>query len=201
MSEVLVPPRGIPFFVTISLDQDFEPNSSFLKRIHSYFPDQVFVVQEKGESGKLHVHCVGISTRRQDNIRRGIITLLKKKYEVDDRYSVDVMPEPNIRWRLGYLQKESDHKIILSEGFAQDTLVNCLKEYNEKPKRIRAEKKTGALNINTMAKEMIEQGIDTDYAVYDYLKTLVLADKLSFAQYSRINMKKLLAYVFLKLNE
>lgn len=186
---------GIWFFVTISLDVDYSPSIKVMNYFNKKF-SPLYMVQEKGESGKLHVHSVGLTTARQDNIKRGISKLLMDDgYVVDPKFSVDVVPEPNANWRIGYLQKEINHKILSSQGLLQATLERSKVDYDAKPKRVRTENRGKALSMEALAAQCIDAGCSDELSIIEFFRICQADGRLSFTLYHKLNCKKFVHYV------
>lgn len=187
---------GICYFVTLSLSVDYEPSESMIRLVRGIFTHNCFAVVELGtEGGKKHFHVIGRTNRRQDNIRRSIINLLKKEdYEVDDKYSVDVLPEPNMFWRLGYLLKDKDRKILVND-YTDGQLADSAEHYKTKPKRERSEKKGKTLTIRQLAQECVEQNCVTQSEIMEFLRQAKRDGRMPYDVYKKLGVKSFVAYI------
>jgi len=195
--QVLDCPTGTTYFVTISLSVDYEPSDDVISQLsYKVFPDQCYAVIEKGENGKAHFHLVGTTSRRQDSLKRSLKSFVQKDgFEFDDKFSIDVLPEPNLRWRVGYLMKEPDRQVLINQGFAEATLEACRVEYERKPKRQRSEKRGKTLSIRQLAEQAIEQNCNSDDSIREFLKNAKYSGQLPYDVYQKLNVKKFRSYL------
>lgn len=188
--------EGCAYFTTISLCDNFDPPRGFFDFYSKKFPDFCLGVVEKGESGKLHFHAVGITTVRQDNLKRQLkVWLGKNGYEVDDNFSIDVIPEPNMKWRIGYLQKESDCKIVINNGYSNVVLADCKRIYDDKPKRVRPENRGNRLSLDKLADQCIDAGCVEEDSIREFLKLCKNDGRMPYSLYAKLNLKKFISYI------
>lgn len=185
---------GIFYFGTISADSDYRPSDKMLNALKKKFKDYLHIVIEHGESGKEHCHWVGISTIRTDNLKNSL-----RKILVDDgvdvsNYTLDLRPEPNVNWRVGYLCKEADH-IVVYTTLGEATLAQCKLDYDAKPKRDRGLKQEKCMSVNQIAEYLLDAGIYTKEGVIEGLKVLKREGRFSAMAHQKLNIKKLIAYM------
>lgn len=184
---------GISYFGTISAETDYRPSEKMLNALKKKFKDFLHIVIEHGNSGKEHCHWVGYSTIRTDNLKNAL-----RKILVDDgvdvsNYTLDLRPEPNTSWRLGYLQKELNHEVLYSNVGCD--MEQCLKDYMAKPKRDRGLIQEKCMSFNQLADYMEDGGIYTREGVLEALKILKRDKKINFAFFQKLNVKKLINYM------
>lgn len=201
MSDEILAPRGIWYFVTISLVSDYTPSEAMLKLFRKMF-SCVYVVQEgTTEEGtpKLHVHLVGLTARRQDNIRTAIMSRLKKDdCVIDDSFSVKVIATPKPEYELGYLQKESTAIVLLNQDISDQALKNGKEWFESLPKRQRKEKR-GSFNLDRFiadAKLKCQNRED----IKAYLSYAQDEGLLTFSQYQKLNVKKMVEWILREWN-
>lgn len=185
---------GTYYFGTISADTDYRPSDKMFNALKKKFKDFLHIVIEHGESGKEHCHWVGISTIRTDNLKNAL-----RKILVDDgvdvsNYTLDIRPEPNASWRLGYLQKEKDHEVLYT-NIGETTLAQCKIDYDSKPKRDRGLKQDKCMSVNQIAQYMIENGIYDRGGVIEGLRILKREGRFSAQAHQKLNIKKFVDYI------
>lgn len=191
---------GVYYFGTVSAESDYRPSDKMLNALKKKFKDFLHIVIEHGESGKEHMHWVGISTIRGDNLKNSL-----RKILVDDgvdvsNYTLDLRPEPNVNWRIGYLEKEVD-RIVLYTTLGDCTLEQCKKDYEAKPKRDRGLKQDKCMSFNQLADYMEDAGIYDREGVLEALKILKREKKINFAFFQKLNVKKLINYITERFDE
>lgn len=191
---------GVYYFGTVSAESDYRPSDKMLNALKKKFKDFLHIVIEHGESGKEHMHWVGISTIRGDNLKNSL-----RKILVDDgvdvsNYTLDLRPEPNVNWRIGYLEKEVD-RIVLYTTLGDVTLEQCKKDYEAKPKRDRGLKQDKCMSFNQLADYMEDAGIYDREGVLEALKILKREKKINFAFFQKLNVKKLINYITERFDE
>lgn len=185
--------NGVSYFGTISADVDYEPSEKMLDALKKKFKGFLHIVIEYGENRKQHCHFVGTSTVRHDNLKNSL-----RKILVDDgidvsNYTLDLRTEPNMTWRIGYLEKEPDRKIVYST--LSDDLSEYKKVYDAKPKRDRGLKQDKCMSRNQLVEYMDEAGIHDREGVIECLKILKREGKINFAFYEKLNIKKLILWM------
>lgn len=80
---------GLWLFITISLDTNYVPSEAMQLLLRKIFPEYQYCVIETGENGKKHLHTVGNTTRRPDNVKLSIRKLLEKENYDLTVYSID----------------------------------------------------------------------------------------------------------------
>jgi len=186
---------GIFYFLTISTEEDYEPSEQMLKYLKKSFSQFHCVIEDVNGSGKKHLHAVGLTTRRSDNVKKGIVKILDKDGITVSDFTVDYIPEPNVQWRLGYLMKEPAAVRKNWEGFTDAYYAEAERQYNLHPKRERAEKKSKKLSINQLADECIENNCETDEAIKDFIVQAMSVGKLDCNSYCKMNLRKFREYV------
>lgn len=192
--------NGCYYFGTISAESDYEPSGKMMDSLKKKFKDFLHIVLEYGESGKQHCHFVGISTVRPDNLKNSL-----KKILVDDgvdvsNYTLDLRPEPNVNWRIGYLEKEANRKLLFTT-LGDATLEQCKKDYEAKPKRDRGMKNEKCMTFNQLADYLEDAGVYTREGVVEALKILKREKKINFSFFQKLNVKKLILYVSERFDE
>lgn len=186
--------KGIYYFGTISAETDYRPSDKMLNAMKKKFKDFLHIVIEHGESGKEHCHWVGISEVRTDNLKNSLRKILEADGVDLSNYTLDLRPEPNINWRVGYLCKEADH-IVVYTTLGEATLEQCKLDYDAKPKRDRGLKQEKCMSYNQLADYLEDAGIYTREGVLEALKVLKREKKINFAFFQKLNVKKLILYM------
>lgn len=195
-------PTGTYYFVTIATAESLTCPPKLNTFFQKAFPDQCFAVHEFGESGKKHIHLVGLSERRQDKIRSSILSLLKQlDISMDPSIAVKVLPCPNPRYQIGYLQKEEKREVFISNGFAVESLAAMASEYLQNPKRTKEVKQTGKLSVDKLAQLCIEAHCTELQDIKAFFKEKQASGEISFSTYQKINCKKFFAYVTSTFND
>lgn len=183
---------GIWYFGTVSLDQDYTPSEkmiSYLKKVNQ----ELHIVLETGNSGKLHMHWIGVNTLRQDNYKSRVRKILEQDgYDVTN-FSIDLSAEPNPMWRLGYLLKE-EKRVTLCNTFRDASLEEANSIYQAKPKKERAEKQEKTMSKDKVAQYCADHGCVTRGEVLFCLKTLKTEGRITFSFYEKLNVKKLIMW-------
>lgn len=185
---------GIYYFGTISAVDHYSPSVKMWNHLLKTFKEVHHIVIEYGENGKSHMHFIGLSTSRTDNLKNAIRKILVFDNIDVSNYTLDLRPEPNISWRLGYLQKE-EHARVLSTTFSEITLEQGRKDYSAKPKRDRGLKQDACMTFNQLAEYMEEGMIRDRFGVLEALRVLKYEGRINFAFFQKLNVKKLILYV------
>lgn len=181
------------WFITISLDQDFEASKSILGFVKRGFTEY-YAVTEHGENGKAHFHMVGLTQKRQDNIRSGFKRLLEKEDWIVGQYGLDIRLEPRPLWRVGYFCKEEDVTVLLN-NLDQRAIDVGVKAYASAPKRERAtEIRNGRFNLNELATRCRKE-CSTFEEVEQFINDICEQDDVPFTQWGKINWKRFRQYV------
>lgn len=191
---------GCYYFGTVSTDCDYNPSDKMMTALKKKFKDLLHVVLEYGDSGKQHMHWVGISSIRLDNLKNSL-----RKILIDDQidvsnYTLDLRPEPNVNWRIGYLEKEAKRKVLYTT-LGDVTLEQCKADYDAKPKRDRGLKQEKCMSYNQLAEYMEDAGIYTREGVLEALKILKREKRINFAFFQKLNVKKLINYMTERFDE
>lgn len=186
---------GIWYFLTISLCEDYVPTEAMKLKLRKIFPI-CYVVGETGDSDhpKKHLHLVGNTVTRQDSVVRSIKTqLIKDGCDIDDKYSVKVIGTPKPEYELGYIQKEKDYVVYISQEISDVTLQNGKDWYDSMPKRKRKEDR-GTFNLNTFVEEMQQKCRNRD-DIRVYLKYAKQEGLLRFSDFQKLNLDKLCQWI------
>lgn len=187
---------GIYYFGTISLDQDYTPSEKMVNHLKNKFKDYLYAVIEHGEQGgKQHLHWIGLSTVRGDNLKQSIKKVLEKDGYSLSQYSVDLSPEPNPVWRLGYLLKEETRVKVAELNVPTHFFEEAKKQYEAKPKRSRPQKDAKSISQKAIAEYMMENNCQTKDDISRCLDILIDEGRLDFPTYSKLNRKNLLDFI------
>lgn len=185
---------GVYYFGTISAAHDYQPSPIMMDSLKKKFKDFLIIVIENGESGKEHCHFVGISTVRIDNLKNSLRKILEADGVDVSNYTLDLRPEPNVKWRVGYLQKELTHKILFT-NIGETTLAECLKDYALKPKRDRGLKQEKCMSKSELVEYIIDSGVKDRQGIIACLNVLKEEGRISFQFFEKLNTKKLILWI------
>lgn len=198
MSEEKTIEPGCWWFLTVSLDIDFVPSEKILQYCRKVFSEHYGVI-EHGDSGKAHFHLVGYSIRRQDNMKSGMTKLLEKEDYTTGQWSVDLRAEPRAEWRMGYLMKELDSKVVLS-NIEERVLEKGKLCYETSPKRERKELKAGKFNVNKLM-DLCRQSCHSHDDVINFINDCAEPGVVDFSQWQKINWKRFRQYALKNYSE
>lgn len=185
---------GVYYFGTISADRDYRPSEKMLTKLIKSFKDLLHIVIENGDSGKEHLHWVGVSTVRLDNLKNSLSKILVDDGVDVSNYTLDLRPEPNVNWRIGYLEKELNREILFST-VAEATLQQCKKDYDAKPKRDRGLKQGKSMSKLQYIEYLEDNGATDRESIIRMTDALRNEGKLDFLFFDKINMKKVILYI------
>lgn len=191
----LIEAPGVWYFLTISLVNDFTPNDMIKKWLIKQFPIGIATL-EHGDplNPKQHLHLVGNSLTRGDNLKSRLKSLLvKHNYEIDDQYSVHMIATPKPMIEIGYITKESDHILVFNNDISDAVLKQARELYDSKPKRDRKEKR-GTFKEEDFVQSIVES-CRTRSEIAQYIKDCKKDGKLPWLSYKKINWKSLAQYV------
>lgn len=187
-------PEGVYYFGTISDSKDYTPSEKMIALLQSKFIT-LHMVEEKGsQNGKIHLHFVGNSVSRLDNLKRSITTLLDREgYEITP-YTLDLRTEVKPKWRIGYLEKDFWSKIIYST-WPKHFLVECSQEYEARPKKERNHVEDSVFTMKKFEEYINENEIRTVTDLRNAIDALREDGRMSMSFYCKLNMKRLIAWV------